>query len=53
MSILSKNLCSIILKEHFGENVMIVANSLFVAKAKTLAGLCKSTKLSKNEVRKL
>jgi hypothetical protein len=52
MSITNMKLCSQILSEHFGETVRIVGEDLFCAKAKTLAGICITTKLPRRQVKK-
>lgn len=50
MSINAMKLCSLILQEHFGENVRIVGEDLFKAKAKTIGGIMQSTQLSRKQV---
>lgn len=51
MSIDYGNLCSVILKQCFGETVQLVGEHLFAANARTLSSLVKSTNLSRREVR--
>lgn len=46
-------LCSMILQEHFGENVRIVGDELFASKAKTMNGIMLLTKLSRKKVNKV
>lgn len=53
MSIKLGQLCSVILQEHFGDNVRIVGASLFEAHSRTLGMIIKSTSLTKSQVRKL
>lgn len=52
MSTNAMKLCSMILQEHFGENVRIVGDDLFASKAKTVNGIMLSTKLSRKKVNK-
>lgn len=51
MSIILGQLCSVIIYQHFGENIKIIVNDLFAAYSKNLSMIIKSTKLSKFEVR--
>lgn len=51
MSIILGQLCSVIIYQHFGENIKIIVNDLFSAYSKNLSMIIKSTKLSKFEVR--
>lgn len=51
MSINAMKLCSIILQEHFGENVRIVGEDLFKSKSKSVNGIMQTTKLSRRQVR--
>lgn len=50
MSINAMKLCSLILQEHFGDNVRIVGEDLFAAKAKTIGAIMATTKLSRKQV---
>ncbi|XP_013097217.2 DNA-directed RNA polymerase III subunit RPC3 [Stomoxys calcitrans] len=50
MSIDYGNLCSVILKQCFGETVQLVGDCLFAANARTLSNIAKTTKLSRREV---
>uniref|UniRef100_A0A1B0BG50 DNA-directed RNA polymerase III subunit RPC3 n=1 Tax=Glossina palpalis gambiensis TaxID=67801 RepID=A0A1B0BG50_9MUSC len=50
MSLDYGNLCSVILKQYFGEVVQIVGDCLFVANWRTLYNLVKTTNLTKREV---
>lgn len=51
MSIVLGQLCSVIIYQHFGDNIKIIVNDLFAAYSKTLSMIIKSTKLSKFEVK--
>lgn len=51
MSIVLGQLCSVIIYQHFGENIKIIVNDLFSAYSKNLSMIIKSTKLSKFEVK--
>lgn len=46
-------LCSMILLQHFGENVQKIGNDLFAAVSKTLNGVVVGTKMSRREVRNI
>ncbi|XP_036324357.1 DNA-directed RNA polymerase III subunit RPC3 [Rhagoletis pomonella] len=50
MSIEYANLCSVIVKQVFGETVQAVADCLFCAVSRTLPAIAKTTKLSRKEV---
>lgn len=50
MSIDYGNLCSVILKQCFGETVQIVGDCLFGANARTLSNLVKTSNLTRREV---
>lgn len=52
MSIDYGNLCSVILKQCFGETVQIVGDCLFGANARTLSNLVKTSNLTRREVNK-
>ena len=43
-------LCSLILQEHFGENVKIVGEDLFKSKSKSISGITQTTRLTKRKV---
>ncbi|XP_005175452.2 DNA-directed RNA polymerase III subunit RPC3 [Musca domestica] len=50
MSIDYGNLCSVILKQCFGETVQLVGDCLFAANARSLGNIVKSTNLTRREV---
>ncbi|CAD6994354.1 unnamed protein product [Ceratitis capitata] len=50
MSIEYANLCSVVVKQVFGETVQIVADCLFCAVSRTLPAILKKTNLSRKEV---
>ncbi|XP_067618122.1 DNA-directed RNA polymerase III subunit RPC3 [Eurosta solidaginis] len=50
MSIEYANLCSVVVKQVFGETVQAVADCLFCAVSRTLLAIIKTTKLSRKEV---
>ncbi|XP_014089846.3 DNA-directed RNA polymerase III subunit RPC3 [Bactrocera oleae] len=50
MSIEYANLCSVVVKQVFGETVQSVADCLFCAVSRTLPAILKTTKLSRKEV---
>lgn len=50
MSINAMKLCSLILQEHFGENVRIVGEDLFKSKSKSVSGIAQTTKLTRRKV---
>lgn len=51
MSIEYANLCSVVVKQVFGETVQIVADCLFCAVSRTLPAILKKTNLSRKEVK--
>lgn len=53
MSINAMKLCSLILQEHFGENVRIVGEDLFKSKSKSIGGITQTTRLTKRKVIKI